>query len=73
MSNYALSFLLQFSDDLNHVAEYISSVLKKSDAAYNLIDEVERAIYERQNNFPESYEKYPSKRQRQYPYYRIYG
>ena len=41
-------------------------------AAYNLIDEVESAIYERLNHSPEAFEQYRSKKQRLYPYYRIY-
>ena len=72
MNNYTLSYLPQFSEDLNQTVKYISNDLMNPIAANNLIDEVESAINERLNNSPESFEPYPSKKQRQYPYYRIY-
>ena len=72
MDNYTLSYLPQFSEDLNQTVKYISNDLMNPIAANNLIDEVESAINERLNNSPESFEPYPSKKQRQYPYYRIY-
>ena len=72
MDNCTLSFLPQFSEDLNQAAEYISNVLMNPIAANNLIDEVEAAIYKRLNNSPEAFEQYPSKKQRLRPYYRIY-
>lgn len=50
MDNYKLSFLPQFSEDLNQAVEYISNVLMNPTAAYNLIDEVEAAINERLNH-----------------------
>ncbi|MGM9918991.1 MAG: type II toxin-antitoxin system RelE/ParE family toxin [Lactimicrobium massiliense] len=72
MDNYKLSFLPQFSEDLNQAVEYISNVLMNPIAAYNLIDDVETAINERLNHSLESFEQYPSKKQRLYAYYRIY-
>lgn len=72
MDNYTLSYLPQFSEDLNQAVKYISNDLMNPIAANNLINEVESAINERLNNSPESFEPYPSKKQRQYPYYRIY-
>ncbi len=72
MDNCKLSFLPQFSEDLNQAVEYISNVLMNPITAYNLIDEIESAIYDRLNNSPEAFEPYPSKRQRMYPYYRIF-
>ena len=72
MDNYTLSFLPQFSEDLNQAVEYISNVLMNPAAAYNLIDDVETAINDQLNHSPEAFEQYPSKKQRLYPYYRIY-
>jgi hypothetical protein len=72
MDNYRLSFLPQFSENLNQAVEYISNVLMNPAAAYNLINEAESAINERLNHSPEVFEQYPSKKQRLYPYYRIY-
>ena len=72
MDNCKLSFLPQFSEDLNQAVEYISNVLMNPIAAYNLIDEIESAITERLKHSPEAFEQYPSKKQRLYPYYRIY-
>lgn len=72
MDNCKLSFLPQFSEDLNQAVKYISNVLMNPLAAYNLIDEIETAINERLILSPESFEQYPSKKQRLYPYYRIY-
>ena len=72
MSNYVLRFLPQFSDDLNRVVLYISNTLRNIDAANSLIKDVAAAIAKRLNNNPESFEKFPSKKQRLYPYYRIY-
>ena len=62
MDNYKLSFLPQFSEDLNQAVEYISNVLMNPIAAYSLIDDVETAINERLNHSPEAFEQYPSKK-----------
>ena len=62
MDNYKLSFLPQFSEDLNQAVEYISNVLMNPIAAYNLIDDIETAINERLNHSPEAFEQYPSKK-----------
>lgn len=72
MNNCKLSFLPQFSEDLNQAVGYISNVLMNPAAAYNLIDDVETAINDRLDHSPEAFEQYPSKKQRLYPYYRIY-
>ena len=61
MDNCKLSFLPQFSEDLNQAVEYISNVLMNPIAAYNLIDDVETAISERLNHSPEAFEQHPSK------------
>ncbi len=72
MDEYRLSFLPQFSEDLNRIAEYISNNLMNPIAADELVETVLDKIEERRKNSPESYEPHQSKKQRQYPYYRIY-
>ena len=72
MDNYKLSFLPQFSEDLNRTVEYISIILKNPSAANDLIDSVQDAILERLRSSPESFEPYVSKKHRQNQYYRIY-
>ncbi len=68
---YILSYLPLFYNDLEEKAAYITDVLLNSDAANNLLDAVEKAIMDRLP-FAESFEKYHSKKERKYPYYRIY-
>lgn len=68
---YKLSYLPLFYQDLEDAVLYIAYELQNPDAAQRLADQVERAILKRLEN-PESFEKYPSKHERQYPYYRIY-
>ena len=68
---YILSYLPLFYNDLEEKVAYITDVLLNSDAANNLLDAVEKAIMDRLP-FAESFEKYHSKKERKYPYYRIY-
>ena len=68
---YSLSYLPLFYNDLESHVMYISKVLKNPDAANNLLDEVEEAIKERLP-VAEAFEPYHSKKERLYPYYRIY-
>ena len=68
---YMLSYLPLFYDDLESTVAYLSEVLLNPEAANNLIDAVEKAILDRLPN-AESFEKYHSKKERKYPYYRIY-
>ncbi|SEG27304.1 ParE toxin of type II toxin-antitoxin system, parDE [Eubacterium ruminantium] len=68
---YTLSYLPMFYDDLEEKVAYLSDVLLNPEAANNLVDAVEKAILERMPN-AESFEKYHSKKERKYPYYRIY-
>lgn len=67
---YTLEILPQFEDDLNKAADYISLTLQNPSAANALVDAVFNAIYERQEA-PESFEPYPSKVDREHPYYHI--
>lgn len=68
---YKLRYLPLFYTDVNEVVSYIKNELTNPKAAYDLIDEIEKAILER---LPvcESFEHYKSKRERKYKYYRIY-
>ena len=68
--HYELRILPLFEEDLNEIVDYITYRLRNPIAANNLIDAVEKAIYERLP-FAESFEPYSSSRDRRYPYYRI--
>lgn len=68
---YTLSYLPLFYDDFEEHVAYLSDVLLNPDAANDLMDAVEKAILDRLPN-AESFEKYHSKKERKYPYYRIY-
>ena len=68
---YMLSYLPLFYDDLEEKIAYLSDVLLNPEAANKLVDAVEKAILDRLPN-AESFEKYHSRKERKYPYYRIY-
>ena len=68
---YSIRYLPLFYDDLEEHVMYISEVLCNKDAANHLLDLVEKAILDRCPN-AESFEPYHSKKEREYPYYRIY-
>lgn len=70
-TNYQLRYLPLFFDDLNNVSMYIKNELQNPKAANDLIDSIEKEILER---LPvcESFEPYKSRKNRKYPYYRIY-
>lgn len=68
---YQLRYLPLFFEDANEIVSYIANELSNPQAANDLIDEIEKAILLRLPNC-ESFEHYHSKRERKYPYYRIY-
>ena len=68
---YRLSYLPLFYEDLDEKVTYIAEKLKNPKAANDLLDKVESAIMERLP-VAESFESYPSVRERRYVYYRIY-
>ena len=70
-NKYKLRYLPIFYDDLQEAVSYIADTLNNKQAAINLLDMVEKAILERLP-VAESFEIYSSKRERRYPYYRIY-
>ncbi|NLZ69976.1 MAG: type II toxin-antitoxin system RelE/ParE family toxin [Clostridiaceae bacterium] len=69
--HYTLRYLDLFLEDLSRIVDYISHELENPMAADNLVNAVEDAIQKR-SSCAEAFEQYPSKRDRQYPYYRIY-
>lgn len=71
MREYQLRYLPQFYQDLKQHTDYIANHLQNPQAASDLIDAVEAAILERQPN-AEAFEQYHSRKERRYPYYRIY-
>lgn len=68
---YKLSILPLFEKDLNEIVDYIVHRLKNPLAAEKLVDDVEEAIRERLT-CAESFEPYPSTKERVYPYYKIH-
>ncbi len=68
---YKLRFLPLFEDDLNEIVDYIAIKLRNPMAAENLVQQVQESIRERLN-CAEAFEPYPSQKEREHPYYRIY-
>ncbi len=68
---YTLRYLPMFYDDFEERIMYITEVLHNKTAANELVDAVENAILQRLPN-AESFEPYHSRKERKYPYYRIY-
>lgn len=71
MADYQLRYLPQFQKDLKEAVLYITTELLNPQAAGNLIDAVEQAILKRQPE-AESFEQFHSRKNRKFPYYRIY-
>ena len=71
MPEYQLRYLPRFYEDMKEHTHYISDCLLNPQAAADLIDAVEKAILDR---LPaaEAFERYHSRKERRYPYYRIY-
>lgn len=69
---YTLRYLPLFHEELESAVLYIANRLGNPTAAESLLNNVESAVLERLENNPEGYEPVPSKKQRDYPYYRIY-
>lgn len=70
-TQYILRYLPLFYEDLQEKVIYISQKLQNPKAANELIDTVENAVLARLP-FCESFERVRSKKERKYPYYRIY-
>ena len=69
-SEYRLSYLPLLQKDLTDVVHYIAVELNNPSAASRLVDEIEKAIFQRLLN-PLSFQAVPSNRVRKHPYYRI--
>ncbi len=69
---YTLQYLPLFNEELEDAVLYIAYKKKNPKAAQDLMDNVKKAIMDRFENNPEGYEKVPSKKKHDYPYYRIY-
>ena len=67
---YTLRYLPLFYEDLEKNFNYIKNDLSNPQAAFELIDETEKAILKRLNN-PESFEPIQSKKERKHKYYKI--
>lgn len=70
-TNYKLRYLPLFYRDLEEKIVYITETLRNPQAANDLLNDVENAIFERLPN-AESFEPYHSAKERRYKYYRIY-
>lgn len=68
---YELRYLPLFYEDLQQTANHIADNLSNPQAALDLINAVEEAILDR-STCAESFEPYPSTRDRDNPYYAIY-
>lgn len=69
--HYKMRILPLFEDDLNDAIDYIAYTLENPQAAEKLVSDVEEALQKRLP-FAESFEQFPSKRERKHPYYHIY-
>ncbi len=69
---YELRYLPLFYEELDRDTSYIAFKLGNPDAANNLLDVVADAILQCLEDGPEIVATVPSKKDRKYPYYRIY-
>lgn len=70
-NNYKIQYLPSFDQELNKIIYYITYNLQNPKAAEKLLDNINKSIIDRGIE-PEGYEKYKSKRNRRYIWYRIY-
>lgn len=68
---YRLRYLDLFEEDLSQIVDYLSHGLSNPQAAAHLVDAIEDAIIKR-STCAEAFAVFPSKPERQHPYYRIY-
>ena len=71
MTKAILKYLPVFHDELKEAFIYIRDVLKNEKAAHDLVQAIKNAILQR-SECPDSFERYKSLKEREYPYYRIY-
>ena len=70
-NKYAIKYSDTFVKQFNNILRYSIYKLQNKIAAENFYDEVIKEI-EKQREYPESFEKYNSRRKRKNTYYRIY-
>ena len=71
IKRYNIQYLNSFSEELEDILSYIRYILKNEKAANNLLNNIIVAINKRSEN-PKSFEKYKSKKNLKYEWYRIY-
>lgn len=70
-NKYKIQYLNSYKKELYEIIWYISYNLKNKEAAEGLLNKISNAIIKR-SICPEIYEKYKSKTNRKYIWYRIY-
>lgn len=70
-NKYTIKYTETFVKQFNNILKYFIYKLQNKIAAENFYDEVIKEI-EKRSEYPESFEKYNSKKKRKNTYYRIY-
>ncbi len=68
---YTIKFIPLARQDLTDIVNYILNEFKNPIAAENTLNRIEKAIYERLEEGPESFATWPSTKEREHPYRRI--
>ena len=71
MKRFTVKYLPSFEEELNERMEYVITKSQDIDTALRIVDAVENAILER-SSCADSFEPILSRKNRKYPYYRIY-
>lgn len=68
---YTIKFIPLARQDLTDIVNYILNEFQNPIAAENTLNRIEKAIYERLEEGPESFAIWPSTKEREHPYRRI--
>ena len=68
---YTIKFIPLARQDLTDIVNYILNEFQNPIAAENTLNKIEKAIYERLEDGPESFAIWPSTKEREHPYRRI--
>ena len=68
---YTINFIPLARQDLTDIVNYILNEFQNPIAAENTLNKIEKAIYERLEDGPESFAIWPSTKEREHPYRRI--
>ncbi|BDC92086.1 Plasmid stabilization system protein ParE [Treponema bryantii] len=68
---YTIKFIPLARQDLTDIVNYILNEFQNPIAAENTLNKIEKAIYERLEDGPESFAIWPSTKNREHPYRRI--